>query len=87
MLLFWGFPNKAVSCFAVAGIPPDKVVEAHGTFFTSSCIRCNERYESNIIRKIIFSDKIPRYNKMPKYDKMPTYDNMPWCHKLPRCDE
>ena len=68
----------------MAGIPPDKVVEAHGTFFTSSCIRCNERYESNIIRKIIFSDKIPRYDKMPtctcRYDKMARY------HKIPRCD-
>lgn len=28
----------------VAGVKEDKVVEAHGTFYTSHCMRCRKEY-------------------------------------------
>jgi len=29
----------------VAGVNEDKVVEAHGTFYTSHCLRCRKEYD------------------------------------------
>ena len=37
----------------VAGVPPDKMVEAHGTFSTASCVVCEEKYRGSEI-KVIF---------------------------------
>ena len=39
--------------FAVAGIPESKLVEAHGTFSTASCIRCHKSYDGEKIRVCI----------------------------------
>lgn len=29
----------------VAGLPAEKIVEAHGTFHTSHCLECKQEYE------------------------------------------
>eukprot|EP00941_MAST-03F_sp_MAST-3F-sp1_P000693 g693.t1 len=39
----------------LAGIPPEKLVEAHGTFATSHCTSCGERYLSETMRKKILN--------------------------------
>ncbi|XP_070568630.1 NAD-dependent protein deacetylase sirtuin-3-like isoform X2 [Ptychodera flava] len=44
----------------LAGIPASKLVEAHGTFATSSCIRCNLKHNTEDIKDKIFTGKIPR---------------------------
>ncbi len=46
--------------FAVAGLPPDKVIEAHGTFSTASCVRCHVPQDAAAVKDAIFSDKVPR---------------------------
>lgn len=43
----------------VAGIPPEKIVEAHGTFFTAHCLGCRKEYDLEFIKEIIFKDEIP----------------------------
>lgn len=38
-------------CFRqVAGIPPDALVEAHGTFATATCTACLRKYDSEDLR-------------------------------------
>ena len=33
-----------IRCFTVAGIPDEKLVEAHGTFATATCRACSRHY-------------------------------------------
>ena len=47
----------------MAGLPSEKIVEAHGSFHESHCIKCDQEYDSNQIKKIIFEDKIPKCEK------------------------
>ncbi|GFO26832.1 NAD-dependent protein deacetylase sirtuin-3-like [Plakobranchus ocellatus] len=51
----------------VAGVPPDKLVEAHGTFVTASCVACHERHRGSEIKDAIFDDKIPHCKKSGCY--------------------
>lgn len=38
-----------------AGIPEDKLVEAHGTFYTSHCLECRKEYPLDYIKsKLIY---------------------------------
>eukprot|EP00698_Gefionella_okellyi_P009590 TRINITY_DN2453_c0_g1_i2.p1 TRINITY_DN2453_c0_g1~~TRINITY_DN2453_c0_g1_i2.p1 ORF type:complete len:634 (+),score=101.04 TRINITY_DN2453_c0_g1_i2:87-1904(+) len=43
----------------VAGIAPDKLVEAHGCFATAHCIVCSKEYEADAIRAEVFAEKVP----------------------------
>ncbi|XP_039572468.1 NAD-dependent protein deacetylase sirtuin-2 [Passer montanus] len=49
----------------VAGLDPELLVEAHGTFFTSHCLRasCRQRYSLAWMRERIFSSLIPKCEK------------------------
>ncbi|CAF0944814.1 unnamed protein product [Didymodactylos carnosus] len=53
------FTQNIDSLERVAEIPADKIVEAHGTFFTSHCIDCKEEYSLQHVKDIIFKDEIP----------------------------
>lgn len=44
----------------LAGIPPDKVVEAHGTFADAHCIECKSQHRLPWYRKKIDDGEIPR---------------------------
>lgn len=37
-------------CILVAGIPPDKLVEAHGTFASATCTVCRRSYPGEDFR-------------------------------------
>ncbi|XP_078077204.1 NAD-dependent protein deacetylase sirtuin-3 [Mustelus asterias] len=43
-----------------AGIPSEKLIEAHGTFSTASCSLCNSPYPSEKAKAAILQDEIPR---------------------------
>lgn len=43
----------------VAGIQYDKLVEAHGSFYTSHCLDCSKVYDQEWMKTKIFSDVIP----------------------------
>ncbi|XP_065210597.1 NAD-dependent protein deacetylase sirtuin-2-like [Planococcus citri] len=43
----------------VAGLSPDKLVEAHGSFHTSHCLDCSAVYEQEWMKEKIFTDEIP----------------------------
>lgn len=44
----------------LAGLPAEKLVEAHGTFATATCTTCRQKIEGSEIKDKIFSDKLPR---------------------------
>lgn len=51
----------------LAGVPPEKVVEAHGSFQSSYCTQCKETYDLRWLKREIFS---PETNdEVPKCDK------------------
>ncbi|KAM9606731.1 NAD-dependent protein deacetylase sirtuin-3, mitochondrial isoform 3-T3 [Morphnus guianensis] len=43
----------------VAGIPPDKLVEAHGTFATATCTVCRRKFPGEDFRGDVMADKVP----------------------------
>ncbi|NXU40438.1 SIR2 deacetylase, partial [Drymodes brunneopygia] len=49
----------------VAGLNPELLVEAHGTFYTSHCLRpsCQQRYDLTWMRERIFSSLVPKCDK------------------------
>lgn len=38
--------------FTVAGLPADKMVEAHGTFSDATCLLCRQRHDKEDIKVI-----------------------------------
>ncbi|KAI5981719.1 Sir2 family histone deacetylase Hst2 [Pisolithus albus] len=46
-----------------AGVPEDKIVEAHGSFATQRCIDCNTPYEEEKMKRAIREAEIPRCEK------------------------
>ncbi|XP_068539821.1 NAD-dependent protein deacetylase sirtuin-3, mitochondrial isoform X1 [Anas acuta] len=42
-----------------AGIPPDRLVEAHGTFATATCTVCRRKFPGEDFRGDVMADKIP----------------------------
>ncbi|KAK3103077.1 hypothetical protein FSP39_016292 [Pinctada imbricata] len=50
-------------CSALAGIPPEKLVEAHGTFSTATCVICRQKHDGSDLKEPIFSDRLPKCKK------------------------
>ncbi|EEP76100.1 hypothetical protein UREG_00949 [Uncinocarpus reesii 1704] len=42
-----------------AGIPPEMIVEAHGSFATQSCIECKSPYPADLMQKAIEANDVP----------------------------
>lgn len=47
----------------IAGIPSEKLVEAHGTFRTNHCVKCREEYSMEWVKEQIFADNVPTCTK------------------------
>jgi len=43
----------------LAGIPAEKLVEAHGTFSSTHCIQCGSAYSPDFVKSQIFEGRIP----------------------------
>ncbi|XP_072172130.1 NAD-dependent protein deacetylase sirtuin-2-like [Diadema setosum] len=44
----------------LAGIPGEKLVEAHGTFTTCTCTKCGFEHDGEEVKDLIFADKVPK---------------------------
>ncbi len=42
-----------------AGVDPDKLVEAHGTFASAHCVGCGKEYSQEFVKDAVFADSIP----------------------------
>ncbi|XP_011184358.1 NAD-dependent protein deacetylase Sirt2 [Zeugodacus cucurbitae] len=58
-LLVRHYTQNIDSLERIAGIPEDKMVEAHGTFHTNHCLECTTLYSKEWMKEKIFSDTIP----------------------------
>lgn len=47
----------------IAGIPDEKLVEAHGTFHTNHCLDCRCEYSMEWVKEQIFADSVPTCTK------------------------
>ncbi|RFN55315.1 nad-dependent histone deacetylase sir2 [Fusarium flagelliforme] len=47
----------------VAGVPSDKIIEAHGSFAKQRCIECKEEYPQDKMEKHVFGGKVPHCDK------------------------
>jgi NAD-dependent deacetylase sirtuin 2 len=66
-----------------AGLPDEKIVEAHGTMYTSHCINssCNKEYPFEWIKAKIFADEVPICEDCEttiKPDIVFFGENLPW---------
>ncbi|CAA7262896.1 unnamed protein product [Cyclocybe aegerita] len=52
-----------------AGVPEDKIIEAHGSFATQRCIECNASYDDEKMKDHIFRKQIAKCNKCGGYVK------------------
>lgn len=46
-----------------AGVPADKIVEAHGNFFSAHCICCEAEHDINVVRNTILQGQKPKCHK------------------------
>ncbi|EDW24332.1 GL23462 [Drosophila persimilis] len=53
----------------LAGIPDEKLIEAHGSFHTNHCIGCKKEYDMAWMKKEIFSDRLPTCTNCKKIVK------------------
>ncbi len=74
----------------IAGIEEEKLVEAHGTFYTNHCVDCNKEYSMEWVKEQIFSDNVPtctECNGIVKPDIVFFGENLPdRFHILPHRD-
>ncbi|WFD33621.1 Sir2 histone deacetylase Hst2 [Malassezia cuniculi] len=49
----------------LAGVPPDALVEAHGSFATARCIRCKRAVEDDWLRERVKSGQVARCERCP----------------------
>ena len=58
-LLFKLFTQN-IDCLDIeAGVPEDKIVEAHGSFARQSCIECHSSYPEDLMKKAIDAREVP----------------------------
>lgn len=74
----------------LAGIDHEKLVEAHGTFYTNHCLDCNKEYSMEWVKVEIFADNVPTCtscNGIVKPDIVFFGENLPErFHVLPHRD-
>jgi len=64
----------------VAGVPEEKLIEAHGSFGMAHCIKCKMEYSSDNIKEIILRGEIPKCtscNSVVKPDIVFFGENLP----------
>lgn len=52
-VLYQFFPSP------VAGVPDEKLMEAHGSFSTASCTLCGKRHDGDMVKEAIVTGKGP----------------------------
>ncbi|XP_034664910.1 NAD-dependent protein deacetylase Sirt2 [Drosophila subobscura] len=53
----------------LAGVPEDKLVEAHGSFHSNHCIQCKKEYDMAWMKEEIFADRLPKCTACTKIVK------------------
>eukprot|EP01111_Echinosteliopsis_oligospora_P007013 TRINITY_DN2155_c0_g1_i1.p1 TRINITY_DN2155_c0_g1~~TRINITY_DN2155_c0_g1_i1.p1 ORF type:complete len:393 (-),score=93.93 TRINITY_DN2155_c0_g1_i1:28-1206(-) len=62
-LLLRNYTQNIDTLERVAGISPEKLVEAHGSFGSAHCINCLSEYSVSFVREAVFSDQVAKCTK------------------------
>ncbi|KAG2219821.1 hypothetical protein INT45_006264 [Circinella minor] len=62
-LLLRNFTQNIDTLERLTGLPEDKIVEAHGSFATASCIECDKEAVEEDVRECVKHAKVPRCEK------------------------
>ena len=70
----------------ICGIPPAMLVEAHGTFFSASCIECRAKVDPVVLKKIVMAKEEPRCRKCSGFQKPDiVFFGEPLPHRVEHC--
>ncbi|KAG8924254.1 Sir2 histone deacetylase Hst2, partial [Tulasnella sp. 418] len=58
-LLHTCFTQNIDTLERIAGVPTDKIIEAHGSFATQQCIKCNSPFPDDLMKQHVQDAKIP----------------------------
>ncbi|XP_078351074.1 NAD-dependent protein deacetylase sirtuin-2-like isoform X1 [Oculina patagonica] len=58
-LLLRNYTQNIDTLERVAGLPEEKLVEAHGSFHTAHCLGCRKEYTHEWVKDEVFADKVP----------------------------
>ncbi|GAA5796193.1 hypothetical protein HPULCUR_001562 [Helicostylum pulchrum] len=59
-LLLRNFTQNIDTLERLTGLDQEYIIEAHGSFATASCVECNERADSDMVREHALKGKVPR---------------------------
>ncbi|KAH8868193.1 NAD-dependent protein deacetylase Sirt2 [Schistosoma japonicum] len=59
-LLLRHYTQNVDSLERLSGLPEEKLIEAHGTFYTGHCIKCNKQYDFDFMLNDIMAKRVPR---------------------------
>lgn len=59
-LLLRNYTQNIDTLERVAGIPEEKLVEAHGSFHTAHCVDCRKEYTHKWVKDEVFADRVPK---------------------------
>lgn len=59
-ILLRNFTQNIDTLERMAGVSPDLLVEAHGSFGSAHCVKCKKEYSAEFVKDLVFKDKIPR---------------------------
>jgi len=59
-LLHTCFTQNIDTLERVAGVPPEKIIEAHGSFATQRCTRCKTRFPDDEMKKLVMKARVPK---------------------------
>ncbi|TEB20676.1 NAD-dependent deacetylase sirtuin-2 [Coprinellus micaceus] len=62
-LLLKCFTQNIDTLERLAGVPDDKIIEAHGSFATQRCIECKTEYDGELMKKHVEEKKIARCDR------------------------
>ena len=66
-----------------AGVPDEKIIEAHGSFARQRCIECQTLYPDDKMKKAVQSMEVPRCERAPECDGLVKPDIVFFGEQLP----
>eukprot|EP01126_Amoeba_proteus_P053852 TRINITY_DN6586_c0_g1_i2.p1 TRINITY_DN6586_c0_g1~~TRINITY_DN6586_c0_g1_i2.p1 ORF type:complete len:290 (+),score=52.89 TRINITY_DN6586_c0_g1_i2:205-1074(+) len=59
-LLLRNYTQNVDTLERLAGVPEEKLIEAHGSFANAHCLGCRRSFSPDMIKEAIFNDTVPR---------------------------
>ncbi|CAH8678188.1 unnamed protein product [Schistosoma rodhaini] len=81
-LLLRHYTQNVDSLERLSGLPEEKLVEAHGTFHTGHCIKCNQQHDFEFMLNEILAERVPHCLKCKNVVKPGNYFQLGYLQML-----